>query len=132
MDRLFKESESDVIIDSFLFHTMTEEERPIFARQVYKVLKPVGKYFILCFSDKDSAGPGPRRISKAEIEHTLHRFSKLFAMLRICCKFEVKFLCIMGKIDLPIWNFLPNNFLRFVILQNLCYTVKLSLFQFRF
>ncbi len=21
------------------------------------------------------------------------------------------------------WNFLPNNFLRFVILQNLCYTV---------
>lgn len=80
MDQLFKESEFDVIIDSFLFHTITDEERPIFARQVYKMLKPGGKYFMLCFSDKDPAGPGPRRISKAEIEHT---FTPLFKMIYI-------------------------------------------------
>jgi ubiquinone/menaquinone biosynthesis C-methylase UbiE len=80
MDQLFKESEFDVIIDSFLFHTFTDEERPIFARQVYKVLKPGGKYFMLCFSDKDPAGSGPRRISKAEIEHT---FMKIFEIIYI-------------------------------------------------
>ncbi len=33
MDKFFKESEFDVVIDSFLFHTFTDEERPIFARQ---------------------------------------------------------------------------------------------------
>ena len=80
MDRLFKESEFDVIIDSFLFHTITDEDRPIFARQVYKALKPGGKYFMLCFSEKDLAGPGPRRISKAEIEHT---FTPLFNIVYI-------------------------------------------------
>lgn len=80
MDQLFKESEFDVIIDSFLFHIFTDEERPIFARQVYKMLKPGGKYFMLCFSDKDPAGPGPRRISKAEIEHT---FTPLFKIIYI-------------------------------------------------
>jgi ubiquinone/menaquinone biosynthesis C-methylase UbiE len=79
-DQLFKESEFDVIIDSFLFHTFTDEERPISARQVYKMLKPGGKYFMLCFSDKDPAGPGPRRISKAEIEHT---FTPLFKIIYI-------------------------------------------------
>lgn len=80
MDQLFKESEFDVIIDSFLFHTFTDEERSIFARQVYKMLKPGGKYFMLCFSDKDPVGPGPRRISKAEIEHT---FTPLFKIIYI-------------------------------------------------
>lgn len=80
MDQLFKESEFDVVIDSFLFHTMSDEERTIFARQIYKVLKPGGRYFMLCFSDKDPAGPGPRRISKAEIEHT---FTPLFKIIYI-------------------------------------------------
>jgi len=81
MDQLFRESEFDVIIDSFLFHTFTDEERPIFARQVHRMLKPGGKYFMLCFSDKDLLeGPGPRRISKAEIEHT---FTPLFKIIYI-------------------------------------------------
>jgi ubiquinone/menaquinone biosynthesis C-methylase UbiE len=54
---------------------MKDEERPVFARQIHRVLKPGGKYFMLCFSDKEPEGYGPRRISKAEIEHT---FTPLF------------------------------------------------------
>jgi ubiquinone/menaquinone biosynthesis C-methylase UbiE len=80
LDQYFKEPEFDVIIDSFLFHTIADEERPVFARQVYRVLKPGGKYFMLCFSDKDPGGPGPRRISKAEIEGT---FAPLFKIVYI-------------------------------------------------
>lgn len=81
MDRLFEEGEFDVVIDSGLFHVMTDEERPVFARQVHRVLKEGGKYFMLCFSDKE---PGeyelPRRVSKAEMEST---FSPLFNIIYI-------------------------------------------------
>jgi ubiquinone/menaquinone biosynthesis C-methylase UbiE len=77
MDRLFREGEFDVVIDSGLFHTMTDEERPVFARQVHRVLKKDGKYFMLCFSDKEADGTGPRRVSKAEIEST---FTPLFSI----------------------------------------------------
>lgn len=49
-------------------------------------------------------------------------------MSQICCKFEVKFLRTMKKIDLPIWNFLPNDFLRFASLQKI--DTLPSLFRF--
>lgn len=77
LDQFFKEGEFDVVIDSGLFHVMTDEKRPIFARQVYRVLKTEGKYFMLCFSDKEPEGCGPRRISKAEIEGTFKPFFKI-------------------------------------------------------
>ena len=80
MDRLFMEDEFDVVIDSGLFHVMTDEERPVFARQVHRVLKAGGKYFMLCFSDKEPDGYGPRRVSKAEIESI---FKPLFKIIYI-------------------------------------------------
>ncbi len=70
MDQLFMEAEFDIVIDSVLFHAVTDEDRPVFARQIHRVLKPGGKYFMLSFSDKEPEGYGPRRISKAEIKRT--------------------------------------------------------------
>lgn len=80
MGKLFMEAEFDIVIDSGLFHTITDEERQVFARQIHTVLKPGGKYFMLCFSDKEPEGYGPRRISKAEIERT---FTPLFNIVYI-------------------------------------------------
>lgn len=80
MDQLFREAEFDIVIDSGLFHEMTDEERPDFAQQLHRVLKPGGKYFMLCFSDKELGDCGPRRISKAEIEGT---FTPLFDIIYI-------------------------------------------------
>lgn len=80
MDQLFPEGEFDIAIDSGLFHAMSDEERPIFAEQVQRVLKRGGKYFMLCFSDKEPEGPGPRRVSKKEIEDT---FGSLFKIIYI-------------------------------------------------
>lgn len=80
MDKLFMEGEFDIVIDSGLFHVMIDEERPIFAQQVHRVLKTGGKYLMLCFSDKEPAGYGPRRISKAEIKQT---FTPLFKIIYI-------------------------------------------------
>lgn len=56
INRLFTEGEFDIVIDSGLFHVMKDEERPVFARQINSVIRTGGKYFMLCFSDKEPAG----------------------------------------------------------------------------
>ena len=60
----------DTATDSGLFHTLSDEDRPLFAVSLAAVLSQKGKYFMLCFSDREPAGYGPRRISKKEIEDT--------------------------------------------------------------
>lgn len=77
LDQLFNEAEFNIVIDSGLFHVMTDEERPTFVQQVHRVLKVGGKYFMLCFSDKEPEGYGPRRISKAEIISTFTPFFEI-------------------------------------------------------
>jgi len=58
----------DTVIDSGLFHALSDPERPCFVRNVSAVLKPGGTYFMLAFSDREPGGYGPRRITKAEIQ----------------------------------------------------------------
>ncbi|MGA2912523.1 MAG: class I SAM-dependent methyltransferase [Methanoregula sp.] len=58
----------DTATDSGLFHTLSDEDRPLFVDNLAAVLSPGGKYFMLCFSDKEPGGYGPRRITKGEIE----------------------------------------------------------------
>jgi cyclopropane fatty-acyl-phospholipid synthase-like methyltransferase len=70
----------DFVIDSGLFDSMTDEERPVFVQQVRRVLKPGGKYFLLCFSEKEPKVYGLMRISTAEIELT---FTPLFNIIYI-------------------------------------------------
>ena len=74
LDRHFGAGAFDTAIDRGLFHVLTDAERPVFARQVCHVLKPGGRYFMLCFTDKER-GELPRRVSRREIEAT---FGKLF------------------------------------------------------
>ncbi len=70
-------AEFDTVIDSGLFHVMTDEERPIYVKQVYRVLKDSGKYFMMCFADKQPGDWGPRRVSKLEIEQALMPWFKI-------------------------------------------------------
>ena len=70
-----KEGEFDTVIDSGLFHTLSDEQRPIFTEQLHRVLKDGGAYFMMCFSDKEPGEWGPRRVSKDEI---LRTFDLLF------------------------------------------------------
>jgi len=60
----------DTATDSGLFHTLSDEDRPVFADNLAAVLSPAGKYFMLCFSELEPAGYGPRRITKREIQDT--------------------------------------------------------------
>ena len=75
LDEYFNQEYFNAVVDSGLFHTLSDHERPIFSKQIRRVLVNGGKYFMLCFSDKEPGNEGPRRISKKEIEVT---FSKMF------------------------------------------------------
>lgn len=57
----------DTIIDSGLFHVFTDDERVLFVDQLRQVVKPGGNYYMLCFSDREPEGWGPRRVSREEI-----------------------------------------------------------------
>jgi cyclopropane fatty-acyl-phospholipid synthase-like methyltransferase len=58
----------DTATDSGLFHTLSDEDRPVFVDNLAAILSPGGKYFMLCFSELEPAGYGPRRITKREIQ----------------------------------------------------------------
>jgi 2-polyprenyl-3-methyl-5-hydroxy-6-metoxy-1,4-benzoquinol methylase len=58
----------DTATDSGLFHTLSDEDRPVFVENLAAVLSPAGEYFMLCFSNLEPAGYGPRRITKKEIQ----------------------------------------------------------------
>ncbi len=57
----------DTATDSGLFHTLSDEDRPLFVDNLEAILSPGGKYFMLCFSDQEPGGYGPRRITQREI-----------------------------------------------------------------
>lgn len=56
----------DTVTDSGLFHTLSDEDRPVFVDNLAAILSPAGKYFILCFSELEPGGYGPRRITERD------------------------------------------------------------------
>ncbi len=57
----------DTLIDSGLFHVFNDDDRKRYVEGQASVLKPDGKLFLLCFSDKEPGTQGPRRVSAKEI-----------------------------------------------------------------
>ncbi len=60
----------DAVIDSGLFHVLTDEERPRFVRSLAAAVRTRGRYHVLCFSTEEPEGNGPRRIGQDEIRDT--------------------------------------------------------------
>jgi len=77
LQKYFNQEYFNAVVDSGLFHTLDDDERPIFAEQIRRVLVNGGKYFMLCFSDREPGNEGPRRISKKEIEETFSKTLKI-------------------------------------------------------
>jgi len=63
----------DSIIDSGLFHTFDDDERPLFAASLHRVLARGGVYIMLAFSEHEPGGWGPRRVTQAEIREGFAR-----------------------------------------------------------
>jgi cyclopropane fatty-acyl-phospholipid synthase-like methyltransferase len=57
----------DTVTDSGFFHTLSDEDRTVFVDNLAAILSPGGKYFMLCFSELEPGGYGPRRITQTEI-----------------------------------------------------------------
>jgi len=60
----------DTATDSGLFHTLSDEDRRVFVNNLAAILSPAGKYFMLCFSELEPGGYGPRRITEREIRES--------------------------------------------------------------
>ena len=59
----------DTVIDCGLFHTFADEERPLYVSGLATVVRPGGSVHILCFSDQEPPGQGPRRVTQQEIRN---------------------------------------------------------------
>src|SRR5205807_7512109 len=57
----------DTVLDCGLFHIFDDEDRPTFVDSLRAAVPAGGRYFMLCFSDRQPGDWGPRRVTEAEI-----------------------------------------------------------------
>jgi SAM-dependent methyltransferase len=57
----------DTIIDSGLFHVFDDESRIRYVTSLASVLRPGGRLYLMCFSDRQPGMFGPRRVSQDEL-----------------------------------------------------------------
>jgi SAM-dependent methyltransferase len=57
----------DAVLDCGLFHVFDDEDRAPFVASLARAIRPGGEYFMLCFSENEPPGWGPRRITQDEI-----------------------------------------------------------------
>ncbi len=57
----------DTVLDCGLFHVLDDDDRRSFVENLRAVIHPGGRYFMLCFSDRQPGSGGPRRITRDEI-----------------------------------------------------------------
>ena len=60
----------DTIIDSGLFHVYDDDGRDRYAASLASVLRPGGRCYVMCFSDRQPGEQGPRRVRQEEIRAT--------------------------------------------------------------
>jgi SAM-dependent methyltransferase len=57
----------DTVIDSGLFHVFDDADRARYVTGLTAVIEPGGWYYMMCFSDSQPGGWGPRRVRREEI-----------------------------------------------------------------
>ena len=57
----------DTVLDCGLFHIFDDDDRSRFVDSLATAVRSPGRYFMLCFSDRQPGDWGPRRVSQAEI-----------------------------------------------------------------
>jgi SAM-dependent methyltransferase len=70
----------DTVIDSGLFHVFPDEERRNYAHALAEVTASGSDLFILCWSDAEPPGPGPRRVAEWELRDA---FRSIFAVMDV-------------------------------------------------
>ena len=57
----------DTVIDSGVFHVFDDEDRVRYVASLASVLRPGGRCYLMCFSDRQPGDFGPRRVSQEEL-----------------------------------------------------------------
>ena len=57
----------DTVLDCGLFHVFDDDDRARFVDSLRAVIRPGGRYHMLCFSDRQPGSFGPRRVAQDEI-----------------------------------------------------------------
>jgi len=57
----------DTVLDSGLFHVFGDRDRRTYVQNLKAAIAPGGRYFMLCFSERQPGEGGPRRVTQAEI-----------------------------------------------------------------
>lgn len=63
----------ETAIDSGCFHVFDDPGRARYVRSARSVLEPGGRLHVLCFSEREPPGWGPRRVTQAEIRTAFAR-----------------------------------------------------------
>jgi SAM-dependent methyltransferase/DNA-binding MarR family transcriptional regulator len=61
------EEQFDTVLDCGLFHIFDDHDRARYVDSLRAVIPPGGRYFMLCFSDRQPGQLGPRRVTEEEI-----------------------------------------------------------------
>jgi len=60
----------DTVLDCGLFHVFGDDDRMRFVESLRSAMTAGGRYFMLCFSDEEPPGWGPRRVTQQEIRES--------------------------------------------------------------
>ncbi len=70
----------ETAIDCGLFHTFSDEQMRAYAHSLCEVLSSGSTLHLLCFSEEEPPGPGPRRVTEGNIRDA---FRSIFALMRL-------------------------------------------------
>jgi SAM-dependent methyltransferase len=57
----------DTVLDSGVFHVFSDEDRVRYVASLASALRPGGRCYLICFSDRQPGDAGPRRVSQDEL-----------------------------------------------------------------
>jgi SAM-dependent methyltransferase len=72
----------ETVLDCGLFHTFDDDERGRYVASLASVMLTGGRLHVLCFSDLEPGGWGPRRITRSELEAAFRAGWRIVAVER--------------------------------------------------
>ena len=72
----------DTVLDSGLFHVFDDSARAQYVESLKAVTREGGRYFMLCFSDRQPGTVGPRRVTEPEIRASFGQGWRIDSIVR--------------------------------------------------
>jgi SAM-dependent methyltransferase len=78
----------NTVIDSGLYHVLVDPEPYI--KSLASVLEPGGRVHLLCYSDQEPPGPGPRRVTQNELRGSFARGFRIDSIREARCENHIR------------------------------------------